>query len=84
MSKFSQASSIKTINDLSYYFSDCKIKSYSHNALVLYNLVQYMSHGWSLCHVSETNKHTGGGKSIFVPSFLEKENQWFMVDILNE
>ena len=52
--------------------------------VVLYSLVQYMLQGWSLCHVSETTKQTGVGKSIFVPSFLEKENQWLMLDILYE
>ena len=31
-----------------------------------------MSQGWSVCHVSETRKQTGAGKSMFVPSFLEK------------
>ena len=50
--------------------------------IVLYNLVQFMSQGWSVCHVSETTKQTGAGKSIFVPSFLEKENQWLMIHIL--
>ena len=41
-----------------------------------------MSQCWSVCHVSETAKQTGVGKSTFLPSFLEKENQWLMIDIL--
>ena len=43
-----------------------------------------MSQGWSVCQVNETIKQTGAGKSIFVLSFLEKESQWLMVDILYE
>ena len=43
-----------------------------------------MLQGWSVCHVSETTKQTGAGKSILVPSFLEKENQWLMIDMLYE
>ena len=31
-----------------------------------------MSQCWLVCHASETTKQTGAGKSIFVPSFLEK------------
>ena len=38
---------------------------------VLYNWVQFMS----VVDVSKTTKQTGAGKYIFVPSFLEKENQ---------
>ena len=39
-----------------------------------------MSQGWSVCHVSETTKQTGAGKSIFVPSFLEKKpnDLWYI------
>ena len=40
--------------------------------IVLHNLVQFMSQGWSVCHVSETTKQAGAGKSFFDPSFLEK------------
>ena len=44
-----------------------------------------MPQGWPVCHVSETTrKKTGAGKSSFVPSFLEKENQWLKIDILHE
>ena len=43
-----------------------------------------MSQDWSVCHVSETAKQTGAGKSIFVPSVVEKENQWLMIHILHE
>ena len=50
--------------------------------MVLYNLVQFLSQCWSVCHVSETTKQTGVGESTFLPSFLEKENQWLMIDIL--
>ena len=39
---------------------------------VLYNWVQFMS---QMVDVSKTTKQTGVGKYIFVPSFLEKENQ---------
>ena len=75
MPQFSEAISVKTINDISSYCLDCLIKSclYVMSAvIVLYNLVQFMSQGWSVCHLSETTKQTGAGKSIFVPSFLEK------------
>ena len=68
---------------------NCTIKSCLCNvvmspAIVLYNLVQYILQDWSVCHVSKKTKQIGVGKSIFTPSFLEKENQWLMVDILNE
>ena len=36
-----------------------------------------MSQGWSVCHVSETTKQTGAGKSIFVPSFREKKTMTY-------
>ena len=41
--------------------------------VALYNFAQYMSQDVSVCHISETTKQTGARKSIFVPSFLEKQ-----------
>ena len=44
----------------------------------------YVAKAWSVCRVNETAKQTAASKSIFVQSFLEKENQWLMIDILYE
>ena len=44
----------------------------------------YVAKGWSVYHVIETAKQTAAGKSIFVQSILEKENQWLFINILYE
>ena len=86
MPQFIEAISVKTINDINSYCLDCLIKScyVMPSVIVLCNLVQYMSQGWSVYHVSETTKQTGAGKYFFAPPSPEKQYQSVLVDTLYE
>ena len=74
MPQFIEAISVKTINDISSYCLDCLIKScyVMPSVIVLCNLVQYMSQGWSVYHVSETTKQIGAGKYFFCSTITRK------------